>query len=140
MLVFSGCLVDDPAPCTIKDEITPEPECLTPAEPEERLEFKVEYTTANGTRPDGRYGFSPTPGLTISQSEVQCRHALQFVFNTDQAFVDAELAELQFYRGDVCGNGFRLKSKKGEIRVKKVRQGISSQQYDYDLELTCTEI
>jgi len=139
LAALPGCLIDDPAPCTIQDNQYPDPACLTEAPVTEPLQFKVQYTTVNGLAPHGRYGFWPAAGLTVSQAEVQCRHVLQFVFNTDQAYVDMELAELAFYLGDVCGPGFRLKNKIGEIKVKKTREGATRNQYDYDLELTCVE-
>lgn len=139
LAALPGCLVDDPAPCTIQDSQYPDPECLTHEDPAEPLQFKVTYTTANGTRPDGRYGYFPPNGVTVSQAETLAKHALQFAFNTSQAYVDFEVAEIAHYRGDVCGTGFRLKDKIGEIRVKKTRQGVTVNQYDYDLELTCIE-
>lgn len=128
-----GCLYDDPSPCTIKDDITPDPRCVqsTPQD-----SFKVEYVTANGTVPSGRYGFVESNGLNVSQAETECKHALQYVFNTDISYVNFELNEVNFYRGNICGAGYHVKSDLGDIKVKRTRKtGVHT--YDYTLELTC---
>lgn len=132
---LTGCFVDDPPPCTIEDDVAPEAECTANYVPE--ITFKVEYTTANGTIPSGRYSYNESSGSNSSQAETECKRALQTVFNTDQSYIDLEVLELQYYRGNICGTGFRLKSRAGEVRVKRVRK-TGAHLYDYDLEFTCT--
>lgn len=131
-----GCLINDPSPCTIKDDIAPDPRCSADA-PD--YSFKVEYVTANGTIPGGRYTYNATSGLNVSQSETECKQALQYVFNTDQSYVDFELAEVAYFRGNICGDGHWLKSSKGDIRVKRTRK-TGANTYDYTLELICTNL
>ncbi len=131
-----GCLIDDPAPCTIHDDVSPDPKCVAEELPE--FLFKLEYTTADGNMPAGRLPYVESGGLNISQSETECKHALQYIFNTNQNYLDAELGEIIFYRGNICGQGYRLKSNLGDIRVKRTRMtGVNT--YDYDLELYCTD-
>jgi hypothetical protein len=129
-----GCLIDDPSPCTIKDDVSPDPRCVESV-PEQV--FKVEYVTADGTIPSGRYAFVAASGLTNSQAETACKHELQWLFNTDQNQVDLELLEVAYFRGNICGAGFRVKNQKGDIKVKRTRRA-GANSYDYTLELTCT--
>ena len=132
---LSGCLIDDPAPCTIQDNESPDPMCAPDEIPE--FQFKLEYTTADGNLPAGRHAFVESGGLNISQSETECKHALQYIFNTDQTYLDTELAEIIFYRGNICGAGYRLRSNLGDFKVKRTRM-TNVHTYDYDLELYCT--
>lgn len=133
-LGLTGCFINDPPPCTIQDDYSPEAVCN-----EERgipFTFKVEYNTADGTRPDGRYGFFEASGLNQSEAEASCKSVLQNVFNSSRNYIDFEAAEIQYYRGNICGDGFRMLTGLRDIKVKRVRK-ISHGHFDYDLEITC---
>lgn len=134
---LTACMIDDPPPCTIQDSVAPDDVC-SDSSGSNPFSFKLEYTTANGTRPDGRYNYSESAGLTSSQAELETKVVLQNVFNTSSAYVALEVNEISYYRGNICGLGYHLKSGVGQITVKRVRKA-GVHRYDYDLELTCVE-
>lgn len=133
---LSGCMIDDPPPCTIQDDVAPDAAC-SESGGSSPFSFKVEYTAADGHRPDGKYTYVESSGLTNSQAEAEAKIALQNTLNTSSSYVATEVNEITYYRGNICGSGYRLKSGLSQLKVKRIRK-IGSHSYDYDLELTCT--
>jgi hypothetical protein len=75
--------------------------------------------------------------LTTAEAEAEAKMALQIMLNTSSSYVATEVNEISYYRGNICGSGYRLKSGLSHLKVKRMRK-IGSHSYDYDLELTCT--
>lgn len=135
-MLLCACEIDDRALCESEDASQNEASCPEPSH--RTYSFKVDYTTANGNRPDGRYGYWPTAfATTDAEAEAEALQALQYTFNTTQSYVNSEASEIVYYRGNICGTGFTLKHNLGDFVVKQVRR-TGPHSFDYDLELTCT--
>lgn len=115
------------------------PHCEDQTPPSTEFEIKrIAYTTANGSRPDGRYGYWPAEGTSQELAEAEVMAILQHNNDTNQEWVDWEISEALYYLGNPCGdNSWTLSSELGSITVTAVRQGATRNQYDYDLLLTC---
>ncbi len=132
--LLSACEIDDTVLCDDQDASQSEtcPEVIP------YVEFKVQYTTADGNLPAGRFGFVPSgAAVTDELAELEAHLALQYVFNTNPAFIEIEKDEIVHYRGNICGAGFVLRHGLADIHVKRTRR-TGANTFDYDLELTCT--
>lgn len=135
MGLLTACEIDDTVLCDDTDASLSE---TCPGAVPGSIVFKVHYTTANGNRPDGRYGYVPTGAATTdAMAEAEAKGVIQYVFNTVPAYLIAETAEIAHYRGNICGHGFVLQRGLGDFRVTNVRR-TGANTFDYDLELTCT--
>ena len=135
MALLTACEIDDAALCDDQYPSQNDTACQSPIG--QPLSFKLEYTTANGTRPDGRYGYTPSgAAATDADAEAECQAVLQSVFDSTPAAIDFEASEIVQYRGNICGAGFTLRHGLGDFKVKRVRR-TGANTFDYDLELTC---
>ncbi len=133
---LTACEIDDRVLCD-DNGVSQNDTAHCPVDEPEIQSFKVHYTTANGTRPDGRYGFFPSgAAVTDALAEAEAWTALQYAFDTSAAFVGFEAAEIQHFRGQICGAGFTLRKGLGDFRVIGVRR-TGANTFDYDIELTC---
>lgn len=135
---LSACEIDDRVICD-DNEVSQDETPHCPADNIDSQSFKVQYTTANGTRPDGRYGFTPSgSAVTDDLAEAEAWLTLQYVFDTSPAYVNFEANEILHYRGNICGPGFALRKGLGDFRVIGVRR-TGATTFDYDIELTCID-
>lgn len=133
---LTACEIDDTALCDDQDAAQSET-CKYAARPS-TSSFKIQYTTADGTMPQGRYTYVPSGGAaTDSQAEAECKDDLQHMFDTDSGYLNGETGEILYFRGNICGAGYTLRHGLGDYRVTNVRR-TGLQTFDYDLELTCT--
>ncbi len=136
MGLLTACEIDDRVLCD-DNEVSQNDTTHCPTDDNGIQSFKVHYTTANGNRPDGRYGFVPSgAAVTDAMAEAEAWTALQYTFNTTQAYVTFEAGEILHYRGQICGYGFSLRNGLGDFKVIAVRR-TGAHTFDYDIELTC---
>lgn len=137
-LGLSACEIDDRVLCD-DNEVSQDETPHCPQEDSEAQSFKVQYTTANGTRPDGRYGFTPSGSATTDDlAEAEAWLTIQYVLDTSPVYVNFEANEILHYRGNICGPGFTLRKGLGDFRVIGVRR-TGATTFDYDIELTCID-
>lgn len=120
------------------DSAAHNPNCLTDQPSAIEYEYKqIPYTTANGLRSDGRYGYWPADGVSQEEAEAQAKALLQYNNDHIQHWVDWELSEVAYFLGNPCGDSWTLSNNLKSITVTEVRQGVNRNVYDYDLLLTC---
>lgn len=97
----------------------------------------VEFQTANGTRPDGRYGFYPSVSAnTQAKRDAEAMAALQGAYDTSADFVNSTISEIKIMKPDICYPGFVLQSGLGDVRVIRVNEP-NPNAWDYRMLVTC---
>ncbi|MGE4132156.1 MAG: hypothetical protein AB7F86_11000 [Bdellovibrionales bacterium] len=133
-LGLPACMINDLPACEVKN---PDGQYDDSCSKSSGTSFNIEYKTADGHRPDGRFNFPLAPGVGSTEADLQAKNAIQAKFDFSPQYLQSELDEIAYYRGNICGEGYRLLASLGDIKVLKVRRTNTSH-FDYELLLTCS--